>query len=113
MIGALLLPSLLLVGSVLCGWGRLRALRATFLRGMGLRPMLRLSRAAYHMARGTAGLARLSSLSLQPSHPQGASRRVVRHSLDPRSVAPAKAWPFSSLIDQPAAGAAAPLSKGA
>jgi len=112
MIGALLLPSLLLVGSVLCGCGLLLALRAAFLRGMGPRPMLGLSRAAYPTARGAAGLARLPSLSLQPSPSQGASRRVVRHSLDPRSAAPAKAWPFSSLINQPAAGAAAPLSKG-
>ena len=113
MISALLVPSLLLVGVLLCGSALLAALRAVVLRGMGRRPMLSLSRAAYPTARGAAPLARLSSLSRLPSHSQGASRRVVRHRLDPRGAAPVKAWPFSSLINQPAAGAAGPLSKGA
>jgi len=77
MIGALLFPSLLLVGSVLCGWGLLLALRAAFLRGMGPRPMLGLSRAAYPMARGTAGLARLS-VSASANVISSASRTLTR-----------------------------------
>ena len=59
------------------GWGLLLALRAAFLRGMGPRPMLGLSRAAYPMARGTAGLARLS-VSASANVISSASRTLTR-----------------------------------
>ena len=101
---ALLLPSALLLCALGGGALLLAIVRAACLRGMGQRPMLDVSRATYPMARGSACQARGSVVSRGLSSSSGVSLRVVRHGLDPRGAAPAKAWPFSSLIDRPAAG---------
>lgn len=102
---ALLIPTLALCMVLLAGLALLLVLRTACLRGMGRRPMSDLSRATGPTARGTAWPARLLVDSLPPSHWQGAARRVDKRSADPRGAAPAKAWPFPSLINRPAAGA--------
>ncbi len=104
MMTALLLPSALLLCALSGGALLLAIVRAGCLRGMGRRPMLGLSRATCLMARGGACQARGSAASRGLSSSSGVPLRVVRHGLDPRGAATAKAWPFSSLIDRPAEG---------
>lgn len=110
MIGALLVPTVFLLLALVVGLAVLSVLRTECMRGMGLRPMLGLSRTTYPTARGAAGPVRPFFAAPPPSHWQGAARRVVKHSAEPRSKAPAQAWPFSSLINTPAAGAPRPSS---
>ena len=105
MVQALAFPSLALVVLLLAGLALLLTMRAACLRGMGRRPMSDLSRATGPTARGAECLARPLSASLQPLRQQGAARRVDKRSKVPRSAAPAEAWPPSSLINRPAAGA--------
>lgn len=109
MISALLLPTILLAAVLLAGAALLLVLRAAFdkamARGMGHRPMFSLSRATYPMARSAGAPARPPSASPRTLHGQGAARRVVKQGEEPRGAAPAHAWPFSSLINTPAAGA--------
>lgn len=105
---ALLLPSALLLCALGGGALLLAIVRVRCLRGMGRRPMLDLSRATCPTARDSACQARGSVVSSGLSSSSGVPLRVVRHGLDPRGAAPAKAWPFSSLIDRPAAGGTVP-----
>ena len=75
--------------------------------GMGLRPMLDLSRPTYRMARGRASLGRVS-LASRGSHVTPApGGRVVGRSNGPRPPDYAQASPHSCLKDKRAGGAPA------
>lgn len=73
--------------------------------GMGLRPMLGLSRPAYPMARGRESLGRVSLTSRGPHVTPAPGGRVVKRSKDPRPLTYAKASPYSCLKDKRAGGA--------
>ena len=73
--------------------------------GMGLRPMLELSRPAYPMARGRESLGRVSLASRGPHVTPAPGGRVVKRSKDPRPLTYAKASPYSCLKDKRAGGA--------
>ena len=75
--------------------------------GMGLRPMLELSRPAYPMARGRESLGRVSLASRGPYVTPAPGGRVVTRSKDPRPLTYAKASPYSCLKDKRAGGAPA------
>ena len=75
--------------------------------GMGLRPMLELSRPAYPMARGRESLGRVSLASRGPHVTPAPGGRVVKRSKDPRPLTYAKASPYSCLKDKRAGGAPA------
>ena len=75
--------------------------------GMGLRPMLELSRPAYPMARGRESLGRVSLASRGPHVTSVPVGRVVKRSKDPRPLTSAKACPLSCLKDKRAGGAPA------
>lgn len=82
--------------------------RAQALGGMGVPPMVDLSRATCP-AQGSGGLlARLSSASLRSFTPPGASGRVIKHSEEPRPEALSQACPSSRLESRRAAGAPGP-----
>lgn len=99
-------PSLLLALALLGLSAALLALHGRYLRGMGRRPMSNPSRATYPTQGTHAAPARPALASQHPPHGQGAARRVVQRSDEPRSAAPAHPWPFLALDKQgPAAGA--------
>ena len=88
-------PVMLAIGVARAAWG------------MGLRPMLELSRPAYPMARGRESLGRVSLASRGPHVTPAPGGRVVKRSKDPRPLTYAKASPYSCLKDRRAGGAPA------
>lgn len=105
MMHALALPSLALAAVLTFGLGLLLALRTACLRGMGPRPMSDLSRATGPTARGIQHPARPLSASLLSLHLRAVTVRLHKRGPSSRGAVLAHAWPFSSLINRPAAGA--------
>lgn len=75
--------------------------------GMGVTPMVGLSRPAYPPASGAAFLGRPADHGPVTPHPPGAVGRVVKRSDEPRPTVSALPWPHSCLEDKRAAGAPA------
>lgn len=103
---SLLFPSalLFLLLGLLCV--AILAIRRAVQRGMGRRPMSTLPRATYPPQMGSPAAARLTRSYPRTTHPHGAARREIKRSNDPRGAALVHPWPFTSLINRPAAGAA-------
>ncbi len=103
---ALFWPSLWLAIALWLLFVAVLALHARFQRGMGRRPMSTPRRATYPLQKALAGPARLPLAPLPLPHPHGAALRGIKRSKDPRGAALAHPWPFTSLINKTAAGAA-------